>query len=1205
MVENITQKQLELEKQRLVELQKQLKAIAQLNDAQKEELKNIDKAIKANDKRLGQAKKKAEYQKIENKEFESFAKKFRGLSQDVQNQLKGTSSSAAVYLSLGKNIAKEKAIQAKYSELAASGDSKAAQKAQEFLEKSQERESVFSDITTEAANQAKATQKAEDALKGISDVERQILNIKNSQNLYSAVHKKQLIDQLQATEDLRLKEERLKTIKEEQQRLFEALPESVKGAVGFAKKLGGALKNGALPMVLLASLALAAFKSFTDLDESAKEFRDTTGLTNSQMKGIKSDANEIVGQFGYMGVGTKEVFDTVAALKSEFSDTAQFSKDTVAALTLMNTNFGISADSAAKVQGIFEQVGGLSEETAASVGMQVANMAKFAGVAPSKVFADIAESAEITSTLFKGDINALAKSAVEARRLGTNIKSVAATVEKLLDFESSIEDELVAATFVSGQFNLSRARALAFEGKIVESQQEILAQVQRTGDFRKKDYYTQQQLAKAAGMTVEEINKQLAVQDRLSTLSGKELKIAKEAIEKGLDISKIDKDQLKTQIKAFSLQQEQQATLDQIKNQFMGIAASIGSSLVPILEMIVPIIMGIAGGLKIVGEILSSVFKLFTGFKESTGDTGVKMLEIVSAITIAGVGIAYLVKGFIAIKSTMASILAFQNSGLAIQKLKTFFTGKELSFAERRALVEQRVVASGKPKIPSTKAPNTEGIKSISKIKMNDVLKGAAAILILSAAMFVAAKAFKEFEDVDWPQVGLGIGSIALLALTTKLLGNTTPAILNGAIAVATLGASLIPFAFALRLLSPFLTAFGTVIESFGNVLVNVLKEISPILIGFGSIIQIVGKSLVDVLKEISPILTAFGTVIESFGNVLVNVLKEIPPIVNSVADGIVKLLDSITLEKALGMFVFAGALGSVGIALAAFAAGMGIAAIAAKFGGGSIIESISKLGDTSDKIPNLNKELDILKIILSDLENYIIPIDRLSESLNNLVSSMFKLGAVSIITTPIMGLLSKLSLNDTSINTQDLSDFKLILADLENYINPIDRLSESLNNLVSSTSIANLSDFKLILADLENYINPIDRLSESLNNLVSSMFKLGTTSIIATPILGLLSKLSLNDTTIKPATVASEQIISTSNLNPLTKEVVKIDTETNKPEQIISVPLNVLVNEIKLLRQDMANGKIAVYMDTEKVTSKISKQVDISTRNVFNLGSV
>jgi hypothetical protein len=52
-----------------------------------------------------------------------------------------------------------------------------------------------------------------------------------------------------------------------------------------------------------------------------------------------------------------------------------------------------------------------------------------------------------------------------------------------------------------------------------------------------------------------------------------------------------------------------------------------------------------------------------------------------------------------------------------------------------------------------------------------------------------------------------------------------------------------------------------------------------------------------------------------------------------------------------------------------------------------------------------------------------------------------------------------------------------------------------------------------------------------------------------------------------------------------------------------LAAPLATMINEIKGLRADMASGKIGVYMDTEKVTSKIGRQVDQSTRNNYSLG--
>jgi ATP-dependent protease HslVU (ClpYQ) peptidase subunit len=222
--------------------------------------------------------------------------------------------------------------------------------------------------------------------------------------------------------------------------------------------------------------------------------------------------------------------------------------------------------------------------------MQVANMAKLAGVAPKKVLKDIADNAEAASTFFKGDITLLSQQAVQARRLGTNLKEVTATAEKLLDFENNIEQELVAATYVGGQFNLNRARALAMEGKLVEAQEETLKQIQRSGDFRQQDYFTQQQLAKAANMSVEEINKQLNAQEKLGKLNEEDKKRAQEAIDAGLDITNLNDEQLMQEVEKAAAQKEMASTITDMENTFKGILASVGGALLPIFQLLGPVL---------------------------------------------------------------------------------------------------------------------------------------------------------------------------------------------------------------------------------------------------------------------------------------------------------------------------------------------------------------------------------------------------------------------------------------------------------------------------------------------------------------------------------------------------------------------------------------------------------------------------------------
>ena len=471
-------------------------------------------------------------------------------------------------------------------------------------------------------------------------------------------------------EALEKKEERIAALHEQQHHLMHHLPGFIGDALDFSKGLIKAIgKLG--PLALVFAAAGAALHSFIELDKAAEDFRKETGLTLSQTKELAHQAHHIEMYYRDAGVELKDVFDTMSALKTSFSDVAQFSEETVAALTLMKTNFGVSAEHAANVQSIFESVGGLSSDTAANVQMQVAQMAKMSGIAPDKVFKDIAENAEAASTFFKGDLNALTKNAVQAQRMGTSLKQQVSLAEKLLDFESGIEDELVAATFVGGEFNLSRARALAMEGKLADANKETLSQLQRSGDFRKKDYFTQQQLAKAAGMSVEEINKQLNAQEKLNSLSAEDQKMAQEAIDKGLDITNIDKEQLGLEVKKFAAQQEQQGQLTRMQNAFMGIVATVGGVLSPLLE-------GVAS---ILNLILVPINAAVEGFAKMTG-------FLKENLDIAGVFLGVL-----------GLIYANKIKQVAVAQIENAVMITKLALTNRAALAEKKGLLAGVAKM--------------------------------------------------------------------------------------------------------------------------------------------------------------------------------------------------------------------------------------------------------------------------------------------------------------------------------------------------------------------------------------------------------------------------------------------------------------------------------------------------------------------------
>ena len=457
------------------------------------------------------------------------------------------------------------------------------------LKVSQKKLDVYTNLYTSITSQAEAAAQTKNELLGVTEQASRRMHFEESIVNLAPQEKKKLTDLYNLNENLISQNERLAKIQEEADDLYQRLPTFLQDGVDMAKKLAKGISSGLGPIVIMGALFAAALVSFSEIQAAGKKFREETGLTNSQTKQIQKDAHSISVDFAKLGVDAEVAYDSIAAFKGEFGDVIPVSKAVAANIAVLNKNFGIAQTDAAAVNMIFQSMAGLSDATAQSVSQQVADMANLAGVAPSKVFKDIADSAESTFTYFKGDVNLIAKQAIEARRLGTTLKEVLKTTEDLLDFENGIEKELVAATFVGGQFNLSQARALAYAGKHVDAQKEILRQIERSGKFSDQDMFTKKALADAAGMTVDQITKQLLIQEKLGDLSEVEQKRMSAAMDKGLDITNMTDDQLKAKTQQLAKEEEIADKITQMENSFKGIVAAVGEGLLPLMEALTPI----------------------------------------------------------------------------------------------------------------------------------------------------------------------------------------------------------------------------------------------------------------------------------------------------------------------------------------------------------------------------------------------------------------------------------------------------------------------------------------------------------------------------------------------------------------------------------------------------------------------------------------
>ena len=294
-------------------------------------------------------------------------------------------------------------------------------------------------------------------------------------------------------------------------------------------------------------------------------------------------------QTAALGASAEDVAQAAASFTNTFEGVVQPSKETLKNVVALEKNFGVAADGAAKVNLMFQSIGGLSEQAAQALVSQTVEAAALVGVAPDKVIKDLAENAETAAMFFQGSVGDLSKAAIEAARLGTSLTQAAKVAEGLLDFENSITAELEASAMLGQSINFNKARELAAQGDILGAQQATLNELDKKVNLEELNFFQLQSIAKASGMEVSELQNQLSLRKQFGPLNDQHKSCFRCTIsKKGNEIKDITKEQLDAETQSVIKQQEMQSRLDSISNRFSAIGTNLVTAFAPLMEAIIP-----------------------------------------------------------------------------------------------------------------------------------------------------------------------------------------------------------------------------------------------------------------------------------------------------------------------------------------------------------------------------------------------------------------------------------------------------------------------------------------------------------------------------------------------------------------------------------------------------------------------------------------
>ena len=639
------------------------------------------------------------------------------------------------------------------------------------------------------------------------------------------------------------------------QKQKEFLEEQIELYDGIGSAIAKVLETASLLFSGLKGFFAASFIGAGMLVDKITEVNKTLGMS-------LSDTNAF--SLSIMGLGM--VFDdaqeTAEGLASQLGGMEKASFGLQLKTNLIASNLGIAGEEAATLVGSFSRLNAGSTSVALDMMKSTKETAKLAGVIPSKVMKDLANNTEAFALYGKQGGKNIAEAAVYAAKLGVSMDKLAGVADKLLDFESSITEELELSAMLGRSINLDRARQLAYEGDIQGAVNETLNQLGGIEAFNQMDYYQKKQTAELLGVSVAELQQMAENQKNVNQKVGlmqQGFDTASSALEyfnssllgqtlKGLGGAITVLGQVGTGLSALGVDSKKifGSIFSFIKSPFVGVKKAVSS-----------VSSSISGLFKKDEEGRGFFARMKDGFKSIFG--GKKGDGIPKPEMPGGTSISESAKGVDKVAKGGKELEKTKSIG---DKLKDLAKGLQ-------AMGTTKVLAGALNLVPTglgflLMLPGIPTLFLLSKMDISSVGKGLGS---LGKGLEKLGSIKVLFGAINLIPIGIGfalmtlgmigMGLIALLGiplgagLTAMSVGLTAmgnPAVFMGALGILAVGAALIPFTFALSLLKG--VDIGVILSTVGALVVfglaaAAIGSVLP-LIAMGALgIGLIGLSLI------------------------------------------------------------------------------------------------------------------------------------------------------------------------------------------------------------------------------------------------------------------------------------------------------------------------------------------------------------------------
>ena len=397
---------------------------------------------------------------------------------------------------------------------------------------------------------------------------------------------------------------------------------------GFAT-LGPVIAAALGPAILIAEMLKAIVASDKAAGEMAKGMNMTytdSVRTRAELTQMAHSQLDITDAFGIQNslskgnaITTKGLQETLLSVNKTLGTSTMLSEEMLVQFTQMRKMAGFTNEELMGIASISLATGKDMEAITGEFMAQATISASQNGVLLNEkdLLKDIGKVSAATTLSFGKNPKLIAEAVATAKALGMEMSKVEGIADSLLDFESSIENELQAELLLGKNINLEKARQAALNNDLATVAREISNQIGDSAEFSKMNRIQQEALAKSVGMNREDLAQTLFVQEQLVGATGKQAEKKEELINasiKAIGLEATQKKLAEDGVKGLENQQSQAEklanTMDKLKEVFVTIAEpilAIGMALTPVVELIGFLVSGIMSISGAIGGALGSM----------------------------------------------------------------------------------------------------------------------------------------------------------------------------------------------------------------------------------------------------------------------------------------------------------------------------------------------------------------------------------------------------------------------------------------------------------------------------------------------------------------------------------------------------------------------------------------------------------------------